>query len=54
MGLSSLQRLQTLISPIYEKLRTENAGPQHSMQPAADYGREDLHRHAAMTAALWW
>lgn len=52
MGLSSL--LQTLILPIYEKLRTENASTQQSMQPAADYGSEDLHRQAAMTAALWW
>lgn len=53
MGLSSLQQLQTPVLPISEKLRSENASTQ-STQPMADYGSEDLHRHAAMTAALWW
>lgn len=52
MGLSSLKQLQTPVLPISEKLRSENASTQ-STQPMADYGSEDLHRHAAMTAALW-
>lgn len=43
-----------LLLPIYEKLRTENASTQQSMQATADYSSEDLHRHAAVTAALWW
>lgn len=54
MSLSSLQRPQTPVLPISEKLRSGNPG--QSMQPVADHGGEDLHRHAAVTAAAlqWW
>lgn len=51
MGLSSLQQLQTPILPLSEKVRSENSSTQ-STQPMADYGSEDLHRHAACGGEL--